>query len=485
MTRPKIPDKIAVARLTARQKMPYFGSLLMAMHPVESPGIGTMAVDQFARLYWDPRFLEATSSEELALVVLHEVEHLFYRHCERLREASENRSDAATANIAKDLAVNSDLMQSKFAVPDDWMKPERFGFPRGLAAEEYYEKLRQQKTPASPQEPCRQQRETHEDGDESRGKGLGEEGRQGQQPSGQGNSAQRPEDHHGELFGAGGTPTEDGNGASPKPDEQNGGNSAARPLDRSQGEGGSSHDGQPRPWELPPPERGAKDSPPGYDRGEMEILVEHAARQIEEHERQKGIGSMPGGLSRQARKVLHPAVDPVDQLAAKVRFAVAATYGYGDYTYRKPSRRQPPGGALLPCHRRPIPSVLVIADTSGSMGENDMGLALGVVARVIRKLPDPRGVEVWTGDTHLETTQRVFRPEQVMMRGGGGTDMRAMIRDAMERPKAPNVVLVVTDGWTPWPDSPVKARVIACLTRKSAAERVPPWIDRVILYPER
>jgi predicted metal-dependent peptidase len=217
----------------------------------------------------------------------------------------------------------------------------------------------------------------------------------------------------------------------------------------------------------------------------MEILVEHAARQIEEHERQKGIGSMPGGLSRHARKVLHPAVDPVDQLAAKVRFAVAATYGYGDYTYRKPSRRQPPGGALLPCHRRPIPSVLVIADTSGAMGEKDLGLALGVIARVIRKLPDPRGVEVWTGDTHVETTQHVFRPEQVMMRGGGGTDMRAMILEAMERPKVPDVVLVVTDGWTPWPASPVRARVIACLTRKDAAERVPPWIDRVILYPER
>jgi hypothetical protein len=66
----------------------------------------------------------------------------------------------------------------------------------------------------------------------------------------------------------------------------------------------------------------------------MEILVEHTAKEIEKHAEKSGIGSLPGGLARAARKVLHPTIDPVERLAPKVRFAIAATYGYGHYTYR-------------------------------------------------------------------------------------------------------------------------------------------------------
>ena len=123
-----------------------------------------------------------------------------------------------------------------------------------------------------------------------------------------------------------------------------------------------------------------------------------------------------------------------------------ATYGYGLFTYRRPSRRQPPGGAIQPVHRKPVPKLLVIADTSRSMGERDLSLVLGVVERVIRKLPDSRGVEVWAGDTAVAAVSKVFRPEQVQLAGGGGTDMSALIMQAIEKPKPPDVILVCTDG---------------------------------------
>jgi predicted metal-dependent peptidase len=162
-----------------------------------------------------------------------------------------------------------------------------------------------------------------------------------------------------------------------------------------------------------------------------------------------------------------------------------ATYGYGLFTYRRPSRRQPPGGAIQPVHRKPVPKLLVIADTSGSMGERDLFLVLGVVERVIRKLPDPRGVEVWAGDTHLAAVSKVFRPEQVTLAGGGGTDMSALIMQAMDKPKPPDVILVCTDGETDWPELPVDAKVVACLTRKSRWYAPPPaWIECVELRPE-
>jgi hypothetical protein len=80
--------------------------------------------------------------------------------------------------------------------------------------------------------------------------------------------------------------------------------------------------------------------------------------------------------------------------------------------------------------------------------------------------------------------KNVFRPEQVEFSGGGGTDMAAMIAVACEERPAPKAILVVTDGFTGWPDEPVGPRVVACLTRASQAARVPKWIDTVVLNPK-
>jgi predicted metal-dependent peptidase len=224
---------------------------------------------------------------------------------------------------------------------------------------------------------------------------------------------------------------------------------------------------------------------PGYDHGDLDILIEYTSKQIEEWQGSHGRGSVPGSLVREARQVLHPTVDPVARLESLLRHSMDATYGYGLFTYRRPSRRQPPGGAIQPVHRKPVPKLLIIADTSGSMGERDLSLCLGVVDRVIRKLPDSRGVEVWAGDTAVAAVSKVFRPEQVQLAGGGGTDMAALLMQVMEKPKLPDVILVVSDGETGWPELPVEPKVLACLTRKSRWASPPPaWIESVYLRPE-
>ena len=74
----------------------------------------------------------------------------------------------------------------------------------------------------------------------------------------------------------------------------------------------------------------------------------------------------------------------------------------------------------------------VIVDTSGSMEQNDLALALGVIGNALRSLPDPRGLRVLAGDTAVACAKNVFRPEQIELSGGGGTDMAAMIVAACE-----------------------------------------------------
>lgn len=239
-------------------------------------------------------------------------------------------------------------------------------------------------------------------------------------------------------------------------------------------------DGQKRPWEHGSPSVDR----PGLAEHEQNIIEVATAKAIENHEKQRGRGSVPGGLSRQSAALLHPRVDPARELLAKVKYAVNSTSGFGAFTYRKPNRRQPAGVAMLPAHIKPIPRVTVIIDTSGSMSQDDLALALGVLGNALRSLPDPKGLRVLAGDTAVASAKNVFRPEQVELAGGGGTEMDRLIISAYEERPAPKAILVLTDGYTPWPSKQVSARVVACLTQASTASSVPKWIETVILNPE-
>jgi hypothetical protein len=60
--------------------MPYMTHQVMTLIPVERPGLGTMAVDEYCRMYFDPAFLEGRDLKHLAFVVLHEAIHVWSRH---------------------------------------------------------------------------------------------------------------------------------------------------------------------------------------------------------------------------------------------------------------------------------------------------------------------------------------------------------------------------------------------------------------------
>ena len=64
---------------------------------------------------------------------------------------------------------------------------------------------------------------------------------------------------------------------------------------------------------------------------------------------------------------------------------------------------------------------------------------------------------------------------EVEMPGGGGTDMRVLIAHA-EKVHKPDVIVIGTDGGTPWPVVPTKAQLIIALTQETPT---PPWATRV------
>jgi predicted metal-dependent peptidase len=235
---------------------------------------------------------------------------------------------------------------------------------------------------------------------------------------------------------------------------------------------GSGAHGVPASWELDGP------GLPRVSPVEAEALRRATAEAIRAHTRNRG--TVPGGWKRWADQVLEPTVDWRRMLAGAVREAVAWAGGAVDYTYRRPSRRTAAmRGVVLPSLRRPLPRVAIVVDTSGSMGEDDLAAAMAEVTGVLREV-GVRGnrVTVLACDADVQAVTRVTSAEQVELGGGGGTDMRVGIGRALRSGDRPNVIIVLTDGLTPWPDEPVTCRLIAALVGSGAPEP-PGWIEAV------
>jgi predicted metal-dependent peptidase len=194
----------------------------------------------------------------------------------------------------------------------------------------------------------------------------------------------------------------------------------------------------------------------------------------------KGRGTMPAGLDRWASRVLAPPVIAWSTvLRSAVRRAVASQAGRTDYSYARPSRRRVPG-IVKPSMRGPAVRAAVVVDTSGSMGQSDLDAALSEIAGVLRSTGIDRDhVSVLCCDAEASQARRVRSVSDVRLTGGGGTDMRVGITAALAARPAPHVVVVLTDGDTPWPGKPTAARLVCAVISDMPPYGTPPWATTV------
>lgn len=233
---------------------------------------------------------------------------------------------------------------------------------------------------------------------------------------------------------------------------------------------GSGADGLPRDWDA--------SGQPALSPWQARLLCRQVAQECVRYAREAG--HVPAGLLRWAEQTLQPAVDWRRVLAAELRRAVADTAGAADYSYRRPSRRASVAApVVLPALRRPVPEVAVVCDTSGSMTEDLLAAALAEVEGLLRSLGLARQIRVLACDTAVGAARRVTSARQVELAGGGGTDMGAGIDAATALRPRPAVTVVLTDGFTPWPDrAPRGIRVVVALLGDEAPDG-PQWARAV------
>jgi predicted metal-dependent peptidase len=236
---------------------------------------------------------------------------------------------------------------------------------------------------------------------------------------------------------------------------------------------GGSGAGAPHPCEGNAP----ADAPPGLSEAEGELVRVSTAAAIVEHEKTKP-GTVPAGLLRWAETICEaPPVDWRSLVQARIRNATDARRGPAP-TYARPARRKAP--FVLPVHRLPVPRIALVLDTSGSMGESDLGAALACTADACLALGK---VTVTPCDAHAYESVEVRQVDDLReyLRGGGGTDMVAGIANAAE--VCPDAIVVVTDGETSWPTDAPDVPCVVVLTREPHYCAAPPvWAEVVNAY---
>src|SRR5207253_6437943 len=105
-------------------------------------------------------------------------------------------------------------------------------------------------------------------------------------------------------------------------------------------------------------------------------------------------------------------------LGAAVRRAIAHVAGCHDYSYSRPGRRRIPR-IVTPAMRRPLVTVAVVVDTSGSMGESEVNAAMAELKGVIRAAGiGTHGLTVLACDAAVGAKTRVRCVEDVRLVGG-------------------------------------------------------------------
>ena len=240
---------------------------------------------------------------------------------------------------------------------------------------------------------------------------------------------------------------------------------------------GSCCDGIPRSSDLPP------DADAGLvDRVGAEFIRERVA--IDYQEYAKARGDEPGEALRWARGITEPRIPWEPLLARTVRHAVGSTSGRQEPTWTRPSRRQSSvPQVLLPGWRRPLPTVAMVVDTSASVDDFLLGRALAEVDGALRGLGVAGAqVMVYACDAALGAVTRVRRASDAALVGGGGTDLRIGIAAASAHRPRPDLIVVFTDGYTPWPATPPPGSAVIAAMLRRADETLPPapvWATRI------
>ncbi len=414
-----VDELLGKARLIVRAGAPYFRSALVSLVPRSTDGLGTIGVTERGVLMYDPEWLVQFPADVVAGALVHEILHVLHKHTTGRR----GHRNHVLFNAASDLAINPTVLEMGFKLPDGknhGMFPKDFGWPEGETAEQYYDRLMKAAD------------------------GL----------------MKKVLEHIGEHQCGSGA----GNPFEQEPKDDGG---------KGKGQGGDNADGE-SDFE-------------GRTDAQLARVAQQVANAIEQHAAQKGRGSMPAGLERWAKDMLTPPKVPWRAMLQRaLRAEVAFRPGASVHRYDGPSRRQAgigygEGKPIFPRLRQPVPRVAFLLDTSGSMSDEQLGLATSEANGVLRATGADITFAVCDAAMHGMKSVKSAGEMLRMLKGGGGSDFTPAFEELAKQHPRPEIVIAATDGDITVPKSaPTWARVVWLLVGKGTRPPAP-WGTAVMV----
>lgn len=226
---------------------------------------------------------------------------------------------------------------------------------------------------------------------------------------------------------------------------------------------GSGAHGETRPWELSSSRQLLSDV-------QREVTRRRVAERLSRQS-----GNLPGGWDVWIQQTLKNKVDWRQLLRQRLANAVARGSGQRiDYDYRRPGRRRAAYDPfILPSLRgRQKTELAVVLDTSGSTLGAPLDQAFGEIYEILRATE--RAVTLIPCDARAYQPVRLESVAQLRsqsrLKGGGGTDLRKGIAAALDLRPRPDTILVLTDGYTPYPTELPAVPILFGILRSTPAK---------------
>lgn len=437
----------AIARLLVAK--PYLAPIAIRIDWREKENLGTVAVDNKGRGYFDPALIEKRPewAQFMPQLVEHEMQHVLRRHFER--------GDALNAkkkswNVATDAEINDDLGVD---IPE-LIYPETLRQPRGLLAEDYYKEIvsREQDT---------QDGASDDDGGGEEGAGGGGEGKSGESEDNSGGESGGESDSRGN--GENGESGDDEGDSGQPSGKRSGGDTEAR---------GSASGPQPGCGGLK--DLDPSDERPGWTEQERKAIEKEVAREVvRQIRRNRGTG-IGNELLQWAMEQLQPLKDHWTVVLERMLVGTISSTGRDIDRSRRPSGRTT-RWAVRWKYRQTGGRLGVLVDVSGSMTA-DLPLAFSVIQRAVASRD--LDLVIMACDERPSGPYKSLNDLVGSARGGGGTDLRNGIEALMQH--GCDAIFVITDGLTPWPGK-VDVPVLVGLTEECPGVPFP----TVLLKEER
>jgi predicted metal-dependent peptidase len=434
--------KLSHARAYVIANAPYFRPALYTLIPTPIENLtalinGPMAVTNRMLLLYDPAWIDAAPVIEIASGIGHEIFHHLLHHISR----GAAYPNPKKFNLAADLFINQAMRQQQgksgpvWQLPEWAAFPEKYNLPLGKTADQYYHLL------------------TDEDAQTGGGSGGSQAG-----GSGKGNS----------------------------------GDSKAK----SNGDGGDGGKGKGQPGKVAcggcggiagnesPLEQGLNEAN-GRTEGEMRAARKETLHLITQ-EGGKNQGLFPGLMSEVLKHVEDRSLVPWQQHLQNIAGYIIgqAKSGGLDYSRARPSRRSYLRGWPIPGLVKREFTILIVLDTSGSMGKEQLKHALDETIGILKHTGcDNVYLLQVDAKVHGDPVKVTFQElENLTIKGRGGTSFVPAFAAAEKMHPRPDVIIYMTDGIGNAPENPpVDIHTIWCIVPTPYGQRPAKWGQLVVV----